>query len=30
MTAEELLLIAQRVQALAQAGLAYSPNAYDR
>ena len=30
MKAEELLRIAQRVQALAQAGLAYSPNAYDR
>ena len=30
MTSEETLRIAQRVQALAQAGLAYSPNAYDR
>ncbi len=30
MRAEELLRVAQRVQALAQAGLAYSPNAYDR
>ena len=30
MKAEELLRIAQRVQALAQAGLAYTPNTYDR
>ena len=30
MKAEEILRTAQRVQALAQAGLAYSPNAYDR
>ncbi len=30
MKAEDMLRIAQRVQALAQAGLAYTPSAYDR